>query len=365
MLEKGKISSAQAIMLLTCMISSSAILTVPTLIVRVAGQDAWMAVLAAVPVGLLISLLIVNLSLRFPGKTLLQYTEEILGKVPGKFVSFLLILGFLHFNSMIMNEYGSFLCIALMPETPSIVFHIAAIAVVVYASRNGIEVLCRFTQLVAPVILSLFLIVIVLSIKDIHLDNLLPVYEKGMASIFRAAIVPASWFGEVFVFSMIIPYLKNPKESYKVAVLTILISSLIFLISILFVICVSGSKLPGSWFFPVFNSFREIEVAEFIERLDAVIVMIWVLSGLIKVSVFYYAVLGSAQWLGLSDYRPLALPLGVIQVALAPILCDNAISLFAFLGKFLPPFISFFEVGIPLLLLTIALIRGKGSKGVV
>ncbi len=55
-----------------------------------------------------------------------------------------------------------------------------------------------------------------------------------------------------------------------------------------------------------FNSVRLVSIANFLERLESVVLMAWILGGFIKVGVFYYAaVLGRAQWLGLKDYRSL------------------------------------------------------------
>ena len=42
---------------------------------------------------------------------------------------------------------------------------------------------------------------------------------------------------------------------------------------------------------------------------------IWVVGAFVKISVFYYAtVLGTAQWLNLSDYRPVIWPLGILMI---------------------------------------------------
>lgn len=44
--------------------------------------------------------------------------------------------------------------------------------------------------------------------------------------------------------------------------------------------------------------------------------VMWVAGIFVKVTVLYHAgVLGLAQWLGLSDYRPLILPMGALLTA--------------------------------------------------
>jgi len=108
--------------------------------------------LLAILVGLLIAWLVVNLSLRFPGKTLFQCPEAILGKWPGKVVALLYIWFYIHINSEIIREYGSFLVSAFMPETPMIVFEILIVAIAAYAVRNGLEVFTRVSQIILPII---------------------------------------------------------------------------------------------------------------------------------------------------------------------------------------------------------------------
>lgn len=346
------------------MVLPTAILTVPAITVKTARQDAWLSIMVATLVGLLIARLVVSLSLRFPGQTLFEYAEEILGKTPGKVLGFLYIWWFLHANALIVREFGTFLVSAVMPDTPIIVFHIIVIAMAAYSVRNGLEVLCRFNQLFIPVT-GLLVIVFLLSTKDMKLTRLLPVFDTGLVPILKGAIVPASWLGEIVIFAMIIPYLNKPREAHRIATLSILFIGLFLTASILEALLIFGPNVTGHWIFPTFNAVRVVSIANFLERLESVIVAMWVLGGFVKIGVFYYAaVLGSAQWLELKDYRPLVAPVGVIVVALSILLHESIVDLLDFLARVWPPYaLSIFEAGIPLALLFIALARGKGGKG--
>lgn len=363
MLEQGKIDSKQAILLMLSMVLPTAILTVPAITVKSAKQDAWLSIIAATLVGLLITMLVVSLSLRFPGKTLFEYAEEILGKVPGKIVGFLYIWWFLHMNALVIREFGVFLVTAMMPDTPIIVFHIVGVAVVAYAVRNGLEVLSRFNQLFIPITV-LLVIVFILSTKDIKLARLLPVFDAGLIPVLKGAATPASWLGEIVTFAMIIPYLNKPKDAHRVAALAVLLIGFFLTASILEALLIFGPNVTGHWIFPTFNAVRVVSIANFLERLESVIMAGWVLGGFVKVGVFYYAaVLGSAQWLGLRDYRPLVAPVGVILVALSILIHEGIVDLLDFLARVWPPYaLIVFEVGIPLVLLIVALARGKGGK---
>ncbi len=359
MLEHGKIDSKQAILLMISMILPTAILIVPAITLKYAKQDAWLSLILATLVGLLIAWLVVSLSLRFPGKTIIEYTEEILGRVLGKIVGFLYIYTFMRIGSGVCREFGFFLVTAMMPETPMIVFIIIAIVISAYAVRNGLEVLCRFNQLFIPVT-GLLVIAFLLSTTNMKLTRLLPVFDTGLLSIAQGAVSPIAWLGEILTLAMIIPYLTKPKEAYRVAVISVLLSGFILMINTMESLLIFGPDLANHWLYPTYNAVRVVSIANFLERLDAVILMVWILGGFIKIGVFYYAfVLGSAQWMGLKDYRPLVLPAGLIMGASSYFLFGiNIVEYYSHL----PYHLILPEVVIPLLLLIVALAKGKGKK---
>ncbi|MGE5485427.1 MAG: GerAB/ArcD/ProY family transporter [Ignavibacteriales bacterium] len=363
MLENGKIDAKQATLLMISMVLPTAILLVPAIVVKHARQDGWISLVLATLIGLLIARLVASLSIRFPNKTLFEYAEEILGRAPGKIVGLLYIWWLLHTNALIIAEFASLPCIILMPETPFAVFFILGIAVSGYAVRNGLEVLSRYNQLIAPISLGLVVLIFILVTREMKVQRLLPVLDNGLLPIVKGAATPASWLGEIVILSMIIPYLTEPKEAHKVAFLSVLLVGIFMTLTIVGTLLVFGPNVTAAWVFPVLNAVRAVLIANFLERLESVVVSAWVFTGIAKIGVFYYAaVLGSAQWLGLKDYRPLVAPTGVILLGMA-FLCSNIVDLLDFAARAFPPYaLIVFEAGIPLILLALALIRGRGES---
>jgi len=307
--------------------------------------------------------LVVTLGLRFPGKTLFEYTEEILGKVPGKIVTFLYILWFLHTNALVISECGNFLLTYMMPDTPVIAFNIIIVAVAAYAVRNGLEVLSRFNQLFIPVT-GLLVIDFLLSTKEMRLTKMLPLFDTSFTVVLKGSVMPASWIGVIVVFSLLVPYLNRPRDAYRVTTIAILISGFILITCVLEILLVFGPILAPTFFYSIFNAVRVVSIANFMERLETILLVTWVLGSIVTVGVFYYlAVLGSAQWLGLRDYRPMILPTGVILVALSMLIYEGLVYLTNFMTYVWPLYtLLVFELGVPLILLIIALVRRKGAK---
>jgi len=106
-----------------------------------------------------------------------------------------------------------------------------------------------------------------------------------------------------------------------------------------------------------------INIANFIERLEMVPLIVWITSGAVKGALFFWvAALGSAQLLGLKSYRSLILPLSVIITALGCLLHSSTTDLVNFLTQTFPFYALTFEFIIPLLLLIIVLFKGSGKK---
>ncbi|MDF9408401.1 endospore germination permease [Pelotomaculum isophthalicicum JI] len=363
MLERGKIEGKQAIFLMVSMVIATASIFITSSVARLAKQDSWISMLLAILLGLLIAWLAVNLSLRFPGKTIFQYPEAILGRWPGKVVALLYIWFYIHINGEIIREYGTFLVSAFMPETPMIVFMILIVGIAAYAVRNGLEVFTRANEIVLPVILVSNILLVIMATPEMDLKKLLPVFvDNGSVPIIKGAAMPALWMGEIFIMAVLIPYLNKTKEAFKIAASATIITRFFMIIAFVDIIAIFGPEVTAGWFFPALNGARMIHLANFLDRLEPIIMIIWVAGALIKISILYRAaVLGSVQWLELKDYKPLVLPVGVILLALSIMAHDSIMDLFAFLSLFAPAELIFMA-GIPLLLLVVAVIRGQGVK---
>jgi spore germination protein KB len=85
----------------------------------------------------------------------------------------------------------------------------------------------------------------------------------------------------------------------------------------------------------------------------------------VKVTVFYYAVvIGLSQWLNLSDYRPVVLPVGFLIVVMSIWVAPNLQELFEVIGTTYPFYKITVQTLIPTVLLLIALLRKNFPQAV-
>lgn len=364
MIEGGRISSKQLTLIMISQVIATAVIFLPGISAKEARESAWISPVVAMVLGIVMAVVVVTLTLRHPGKTIVQYAPDIVGRIPGKIIGLLYAWWFLHLSAIVIREFAEFLITAIMVETPIIVFIIFIILVSTYAVNSGLEVVARTNEFLMPLVIGSVVMIVALVTKDMKFNNLLPVLEKGWTPVLRGAYAPTSWMGETVALVMLLPYLNKPREGYKAVIAALIVVCICLVIMAAAGVAVFGAKELGRMEFPIFNLARVIRIAAFLERIDAVVMALWVSGVYMKVTVTYYCgVIATAQALNLRRYQPILLPYAILLGVLTIVLYDNVIELVTSLGKVYPPYaISTFQFGIPLFLLVVSLIRGKGAK---
>lgn len=363
-IEKGRISRRQATFLVSNTILASVVLISPALLAKETGQDAWIAVIIAGIGGVLIGNLIVSLGLRYPNKNLVEYSMDLLGPWLGRLIGVLLGLFFLYLNGYVIRSFGALLVASVMPETPLVIFSILIVVLASYGVYLGLEVFARVNEIVFPISVLLSLVIVAMALPEMDFNQLLPVFEHSFPHMLRGTVILTTFYAEGAFFSMVIPYLRRPREARPVVYEVNIWLAVAMIANIVGVIALFGPEETGRMIFPSFELAKTVHLSIFLERIDSLVVGIWVATVGLKVTVLYYvSVLTFAQSFNLQTYRPLVLPTAFILAALSILEFSDTIQVRIFLSRFLPPFTITVLFGIPLVLFLIALIRKKGVAG--
>jgi len=348
-IERGRISSSQAVALIATIVGPTAILTGVTPLIAQAKQDAWIGGLLLILYGIVIVWLAAGLTLRFPGKTLLEIVTLLLGRPARWLLGGLYTWWLLHVTAVIVREMGEFALSAMLPRTPIMVIMGSLLVVVVFAVRGGLEVIARATQFVFPLMPLLIMGIILLAFPDFQLENLLPLLQEGFRPIVQGAFPLAGFFGEFVVAALaIFPFVADRGGIIASGILAVVLIGLFTILAAVSSIALLGPALAAQQTFPFVRVVRFVALAEFLERLDPMLILAWFFGIAIKVMIWFYAlVLTAAHWLNLSDYRPLTFPFAVIVLGLAQLLHDSVTDLSAFIVTTWTPYATVFELLIP------------------
>jgi spore germination protein KB len=320
MYEKGKISSGQLfILILIYMIGTSEALKL--------GTDSAIAILFAIPFGLLTLYLFTQLQRRYPGKMLFEYVEEILGKWPGKLVSLVYIYFALESCVMLARGFAEFIVSTLTPELSVDIYIIGMVIVAGYAVYKGIEATARFAQMSFPFYLFLFLFVNVLLIGQFRLENILPLWDHPPGEIlYESYLQYVRPLGEVAFFIGLLPYVKKTGSRLLSPAVALVLIGLYLVYRVVVAIGTLGPTVAESSVYPYIMAIRFVKIGEFVERIDILFLGVYIMMVLLRFIVIFYTLThGVAYLTRVKSVTALVFPLCFLVIGLAQIFYGNAI----------------------------------------
>jgi spore germination protein KB len=346
-------------MIILVVIMSTGVLFVPGITVDKAEQSAWISVMLSLPAGLMALGLTNALGKRFPRQTLAQYAGLLAGKVLGKLTGLGFLMFLLTVSVVIITEFSGYINNNLMPETPKFVLNGLLSLIAAYAAAKGIEVIARVIQFILPIFLFAIMAITLLSIIDINLGNLLPLMETDLIKVISGAIAPSTWMGQIVILAVLFPALNIQQEALRKGVSALSGAGILLMLLTIVTIGIFGSKLAGDLIFP-FHALAKYVKFMTIERLEFLVIFIWVSGIVVKTAVFFY--LESIIITQIFNIKSKTIIFSFLiagQTILATYLSGNPQEVSKFITKTWPPIAFFFELAVPAGLLAIALIRGK------
>ncbi|CQR54087.1 GerAB/ArcD/ProY family transporter [Paenibacillus riograndensis] len=361
MIEKGKISAAQLGLLFYSVTAYDGILYIPKVTGKEAGHDLWLSPIWAHLLGLLFVLGMLRLSSRFPKETIIQYSVRLLGPWAGKAVGLVVILYGINLTSVILREFGDFISAVFLRETPPLIAIGGIVLLVAYAVRGGLEVLGRLAELFLPITFLVFGLLIILSIPEWDVNNILPVMGEGIAPSIKGALVPFSWFSGYLMLGLYFPFVSNQKKTTVCIVLTWFALMVTLSVSGLVSVFLFG-KHVSTLNYPFIEVVRYIGIGKFIQHVDALLLIVWLPGTFIQLTTYLYtAALGASQWFGLKNYRQLVFPVGFIALVLSMWRTSGVEEFQIYLGTSHVIF-DFFNIALGLLLFLTAWIRSRKGR---
>jgi spore germination protein KB len=331
--------------------------------IKEAQQDAWIASILAGVLGLLIAYVSTKLSLLFPSQSIVQYSQVILGKWLGRLIMIPYFIQWYSVLGVILREVGDFVNSTFLPKTPTWIIIVTLIILLIYINYvGGIESIGRTSELFGPIIVIMIFFTLPLILPVIDWTRILPVFsDTGVVPITKGALTPLSFFGEVCMVTMLVSFMKQPLGAPIRAIVGLSVVCFLLVVSSLLVIMTFGPGLSEKMTHPFFDMIRFISIGGFLQNIDLVIELIWIISVFIKMSLYFFmSCYGTAQWLNMKNWKKLIwfiAPIALIQSLLYP---DVTVSNVGYVMKYwLPIALPVNMIGIPLFLWIIAKFRKK------
>ncbi|HWQ75003.1 MAG TPA: endospore germination permease [Syntrophomonas sp.] len=357
-IDKSQISGKQFMFTVAFFLQSSALLT--AFLAGITKNEAWIPVAIGIVLCIPLIFLFRTLMVMFPDKNFLQVLDEVYGPVLGKIIGISYVWFFITLAAVNLIDIGDFAKITFTTETPHMVPMFICVLVAVWAVRHGFKVVSRYSKLFTMIEFIIVGVSIALLFNQMDFTNFLPVFTqpavKYVQSIHIIATIPC---GELVIFLMVTPCVKKltPREATKYWFGGIAMGMIVLLIVLLRDIAVLGNALH-LFALPGLVALRLVNLGEALSRMEIIFALALVMLLFFKITVLcYVSTIAVAQLFKTTQYKRLALIIGILVMVYAPTLYSNSVEHSVSAQSIVPFIWTPFQILLPLLTFILAKVR--------
>ena len=334
----------------------------PQSVIQAAGTSAPLAVILGSLLGLAGLLTWVALGERYPRRSVFRYSESLIGSWPARFFNLCLLLLFATLTALAAREFGEVVVTYILKRTPVEVTVLVMLVLAALPTRNDLNTFAYIQLFYLPLILTPLPLILFSALKDSQFYYIQPFWNGDLSGILVGMLGVFGLFQVGLILTVVMPAMRKPRLAKKSVWWSVAITGGLYLIVVTVVLAFFGEAEARMILWPTLEFSKSVVFpGEFLERLDALLLVVWVFAVFTSLfSGYYLTVHGLAHLLHLRDHRPLslfALPI-VYGVAMIP---QNVLQVGAVI-RWVGRTGLILAFGYPLLLLLFHGLRSKGGK---
>ncbi|CAH2214987.1 GerAB/ArcD/ProY family transporter [Tepidibacter aestuarii] len=359
-MNKEVISDTHGICLMTMFIVGTSSMQVSGL---ASEQDLWLSIIMSILMAVPLMFVYSRLYELFPGKNILDIAEICFGKFIGKILIALFAFYMIEETFEVLRNTGQFIYTVGLIETPLITPTIFITLLCIFATKEGIEVISRFSKLFLPILIGFILFFSVSSIPNMDLSNIYPILGSGLKPVakgtFQTFLFP---FAQTVGFTIVFSSLKKNKSSYNIYFTSLFLGGLLIFILSLTSLLVLGINSTTSVYHPTYLAAARINIGPYMRGIEILISTILILAAFIKISILLLAAcISTTHLFNLKDYRFIVTPIALLSLNISYFMVDNIKEYWEWSEKAWYHFSFPFQVILPIFIWFFAEIKSKKS----
>lgn len=255
---------------------SPMIRVLPRAAVLLAGPACWLCPLAAFVLLALYGCFLFRFLNK--GRSLGELFLQCLGPGVGRPLLFLYGLAFLFYAGFILRVGADRLMVTVYPTSGPAVFYTVLLLLGLMASLGTLRALGRAAVILRWAMLGALGLAFLFSLPDLNTDYLGPVTAESAGGILWGALPVANIGGLYTCFSFLDSYCRPEKRNPRLALGWLAVFCGIATLLCIAVVGSFGSKLTVNMSYPFFVMVRNVSLLNLAERIEAFVVVLWVLS---------------------------------------------------------------------------------------
>ena len=281
----SKIGKREAIFFILIVMINKIILNLPKSIIQTTGTGALINILFIGFLALLFVFLLSYLFKKFPNEDIIDISEYLGGKTLKIIIGLAYIILFSLIIATVITRFSDLLKIIYFKNSPYALIISFFLIGICFSAKLGSKSIIKANFIILPLIL-LSLIIILFGISDYaSISGLFPILGNDIKTTFVDGSLNIFAFGGIKYLFFLMPLLKNKKDFKKIAISSIILSTvfLFFIVGALLLVC--PFIINSDEILSVYLLVRIIQFGDFLQRTDALFILLWVISALSYLSI--------------------------------------------------------------------------------
>ncbi|MFT5873108.1 MAG: spore germination protein (amino acid permease) [Clostridium sp.] len=339
------------------------IFSCPKEVIGKVGSDAWIVTITSGSVIFLLLYLIYMVVNKNDFEDFTNILQNNFGKFLGGAFAIIFAFYSIFIVSLGMREFAEVIKLYLLRQTPTEFILMITILTGTYLVRGEIGDLVKFNEISFWIMFIPIFAVLILTAVNADFTNLLPVFNNHPSDYFKASRYILFCFGGIEIAYLILPYVKNKKNSPRILKKSIIFVSFFYVIVMMLVLAVFSKQQSRVLLWPTISMIRSLDIpGTFIERWEGIVMALWVLFYFTTfVNTYFFSSEIIKNIFKLKDIKLsslLIMPI-IYVIALYP---ENIAEVYSLQFKSTPVILTaiFVFVLLPVLILIIGKIKAKG-----
>jgi len=275
--DKGKIEDFGLFTTIVVAIVGVGIFSCPREVIDKVGSDACIVTLIGGIVVFLLLYLIYRVVKKNNFEDITCILQNNFGKVLGGIFAITFSIYSIFIVSLGMREFAEVIKLYLLRRTPTEFILMITILTGTYLVRGEIGDLVKFNEISFWIMFIPAFVVIMFSAVNADFTNILPVLNNKPSAYFRASKYILFCFGGIEIAYLILPYVKNKKNSSKVLKKSIGFVTIFYLVIMIFVLAVFSKAQGRILLWPTITMVKTLDIPDtFIEHWEGIVMAFWI-----------------------------------------------------------------------------------------
>ena len=273
-----QLSKKECIFFICLILFNKLILSFPSLLISVTGTGTTIN-LIYIGIIALVFISIINKGFKnFPNSDILDISKILGGKTLKTIIGIIYMLLFFTILITFLNDFTNLLKSIYYQNSPTIFILLFFIIGILISNLIGFNSIIKMINLLFPIILISIFISFIGTIDNFTLDKLTPIFGYNHKTSFLDGLVNIFTFSFIGFYYFLQPLLKKPEDFKKINYISFFISFGLLFITICSILTLLPVASTGITINPLYILSRDVSFSVFLQRLDALFILFWILA---------------------------------------------------------------------------------------